>query len=207
MSQTAMPGPCYYIFLGPVFFTSPQWNFCALLQAEVFVTEWGDLLGLSHTESASVLGVTEVKPPKWMAHKQHVELQSMHISIASDFLGAPVLYRGLQCRSLLSNPNAQLKIQLLGSTKNMYGEDCLHDCRFQTLLPVSGWLTVCLPESRVSCWLVQVPLSAQLATGLCLLTGSGDISPCFEQGKHGLVSLQERPQPYWLYAITWVTSE
>lgn len=117
MSQTGMPGPCYCIFLGPVFFTSPQWNFCALLQDEVFVTEWGDLLGLSDTESASVLGVTEVKPPKWMAHKQHVELQSMHISIGSDFPGAPVSYRGLQCRSLVCNPNAQLKIQLLGSTK------------------------------------------------------------------------------------------
>lgn len=86
MSQTGMPGPCYCIFLGLVFFISSQWNLCALLQDEMFVTEWGDPLGLSHTERVPVplewqRELQEVKPPKWMGHKQHAELQSIHISM------------------------------------------------------------------------------------------------------------------------------
>lgn len=93
----------------------------------------------------------------------------------SDFLGAPVLFKGLHCRSPVSNPNAQLKIQLLGSTRNTYVEDLLHYCSFQTLLQVSGWLTAHLPENRVSCWLVQVALFAQLAASLHLLIGCGTV--------------------------------
>lgn len=94
----------------------------------------------------------------------------------SDFLGTLLLYRRWQCRSLVSNPNTHLKIQLLGSTKNMYVEDSLHHCSFQTLLQVSGWLTACLPENRVSCWLVQVPLFPKLAASLCWMpTGCGTV--------------------------------
>lgn len=87
MSQTGMPGPCYCIFLGLVFFISPQWHFCALLQDEVLATEWGDQLGLSHRERVCLCPWTwqrdlqEVKPPEWMGHKQQVELQSTHISV------------------------------------------------------------------------------------------------------------------------------
>lgn len=47
MSQTGMLCPFYCVFLGSVFFISPQWISSALLQDEVLVTEWGDPLGLS----------------------------------------------------------------------------------------------------------------------------------------------------------------
>lgn len=183
-----MPGPCYCIFLGLLFFISPQWNFCALLKDEVLATEWGDPLGLSHRERVPLSlewqrELQEVTPPEWTGHKQQVELQSIPFLWVPDFLGAPVLYRRLQCRSLVSNANIQLKIRLLGSTKNMYVEDSLHYCSFQTLLQVSGWLTVCLPENRVSCWLVQVPLFPQLAVSLLAhwVWNTCGISLCFEQ--------------------------
>lgn len=64
-----MPGLCYCIFLGPVFFISPQWDFWGSLQDEVLVVEGGDLLGLSHTERVPLSleqqrELQEVKPPE-----------------------------------------------------------------------------------------------------------------------------------------------
>lgn len=67
----------------------------------------------------------------------------------------------------------------------MYVEDSSHYCSFQTLLQVSGWLAACLPETRLSCWLVQVPLLAQLAESLCLLTGCGAVVACLPALKRG----------------------
>jgi len=90
----------------------------------------------------------------------------------------PLLYKGVQCRSPVSNPKAELKIQVLGSRKNVafaLGMDSFHFCSVQTLLQTSGCLTAYLPEKRLSCWPIQIFFFAHLAVCLCLLIRCGTV--------------------------------
>lgn len=123
-----------------------------------------------------------------------------------------LLHRGLQCRSLVSNPKAQLKIQLLGSTKNMLhwrrGRDSFHFCSFQTLWQVSGCLTAYLPENWVAGQLKCPFLHHWQHVSPCLLDVEQlwHLSLLWTEARHGLVALYRRPQPYWQYATIWVNN-
>lgn len=219
MSQTGMPGPCYCIFLGPVFFISPQWDFWGSLQDEVLVTEWGDPLGLSHTERVPLSSerqreLQEVKPPEWMGHKQHVELQKSdtytHFYRCLTSL-EPLFYSGgytAGVRSPILTHSSKFSCWDQPEIR-MWRISCITAASRPCCKCQAGWLRTFLRTEWVAGWFKWPFLHNWQRVSACSLDVEQlwHLSLLWAEAQHGLVSLHKRSQPYWLYALIWVTSE
>lgn len=208
------PGPCCYTFLEAIFFLDGT----SVAYYKWLVTEWGDPLGLSHSEEehfcpwsnrGSCRGLNLHPLSKMTGSQAACECMQTSLGIqlpwSSYFIGC---YNAGVLSPILKHSS---KFRCWDPPKMLHwrgGRDSFHFCSFQTLLQISGCLNAYLPENRLSHWPVQTSLFAQLAVCLCLLDVEWlwHLSLLWTEAQHGLVALYKRPQPYWQHAIIWVTN-